>query len=146
MHDRPAIRARRARGASIKGIAREVGASRDAVRRAIDPSARERYWRPSLSEQFEPAVRDVLADDPRASVASVAVVVEWPGARRTLAELVARLRPAALERERDGLTRPTVGRMHVGRVALGAVKTGSSHAHEEATREGGTEAEPPRAA
>lgn len=143
MHDRPAIRTRRADGSSIRGIARELGASRNAVRRAIDPEARERYWRPSLSEQYEPAVRDVLADNPRATIADVAAAVEWPGARRTLADLVARMRPAALERERDGLARPSVGSMQVGRVTLGAVKTGSDHGRQEAAREREARAETP---
>lgn len=138
VHDRRAIRARRIDGGTVRGIAREIGASRNAVRRAIDPEAHERYRRPSLSEQFEPAVRDVLADDPRATLAKVADLIAWPGARQTLGDLVAKLRPAALEREREGLQRPSVGVMRVGRVVVGVVRTGSDHA--EAVQAGPTRA------
>lgn len=83
-----------------------------------------------MSAQFEPAVRDVLADDPHASVSNVAAAIEWPGARRTLSAIVEQLRPAALEREREGLNRPSVGAMAVGRMRVGRAKTRSDDGEE----------------
>lgn len=125
MHDRRAIRAERESGASIRGIARATGASRNAVRRALDPGAALDYERPSMAEEYTPAVRDVLADYPRISVSQVAEIIEWPGARRTLSDLVAQLRPTALEREREDLNRPTIGRIDVGRVQFGPIRVGA---------------------
>lgn len=106
MHDRRRIREARSGGGSIRGIAREFGASRNAVRRALDPDASLEYERPSMSEEFEPAVHDVLTDYPRMSVEQVAELVEWPGARRTLSDLVARVRQTVLDREVEDLPRP----------------------------------------
>lgn len=125
MHDRRGIRARRGAGGSIRGLAREFGASRNAVRRALDPEANLDYRRPSLSDEYEPAVRDVLADYPRLEVPQVAELVEWPGARSTLSALVARLRPAALEREREDLNRPSLGRAGVGTLTVGVAIVGT---------------------
>ena len=47
---------------SIRGTARELGAARNTVRRALDPDAPDQYRRPSMSDEYEPAVRDVLAE------------------------------------------------------------------------------------
>lgn len=93
MHDRPAIRDLRSDGGTIRGIAREQQASRNAVRRALAPGARGHYYRPSVTEGAEPAVREVLADYPHMSVADVALIIDWRHSRRTLSDLVARLRP-----------------------------------------------------
>jgi hypothetical protein len=93
MHDRPAIRQDREDGETIRGIARERGASRNAVRRALAPGARDRYYRPTLTEDAEPAVREVLADYPQMCVADIAVLIDWRHSRRTLSDLVSRLRP-----------------------------------------------------
>ena len=125
MHDRRGIRARRSAGGSIRGMARELGASRNAVRRALDPDANLDYQRPSLADEYEPAVHDVLADHPRLTVPQIAELIEWPGARSTLAALVARLRPAALEREREDLNRPSLGRIAVGALTMGHALVGS---------------------
>ncbi|MDQ1206194.1 hypothetical protein [Microbacterium sp. SORGH_AS_0862] len=124
MHDRRGIRADREAGVSIRGIARATGASRNAVRRALDPDARLDYERPSMAEEYTPAVRDVLADYPRISVNQVAEIIEWPGARRTLSDLVAQLRPAALEREREDLNRPALGTVRAGRIRFGPMIVG----------------------
>lgn len=138
MHDRRNIRARREKGGSIRGIAREAGASRNAVRRALDPGAALEYSRPTLAYEYEPAVRDMLADYPHVSVNQIAELIEWPGSRRTLSDLVAKLRPQYLEREREDLNRPTlgavsVGRMKVGRIRVGTMTVGSvRHGDEEA--------------
>lgn len=124
MHNRRSIREEHAGGASIRGIARATGASRNAVRRALDPDARLDYHRPSMAEEYEPAVRDVLADYPRLSVPQIGEIVEWPGSRRSLTELVARLRPAALEREREDLNRPRLGTVRAGRITFGPMTVG----------------------
>ena len=124
MRDRADIRARHGAGGTVRGIARETGASRNAVRRAIDPTARERYHRASMAEEYEPAVRDVLADWPRLSVEEIGRIVEWPGSRRTLSTLVARLRPLALEREAENLNRPALGHARTGRRTMGRLTSG----------------------
>lgn len=125
MHDRRGIRDRRQKGLTIRGIAREAGASRNAVRRALDPDASLDYNRPTLADEYEPAVRDVLADYPRIAVNQIAEIVEWPGSRRTLSDLVAKLRPKYLERETEDLNRPTVGTMTVGQLTVGTMTVGS---------------------
>lgn len=125
MHDRRSIRDRRQKGGTIRGIAREAGASRNAVRRALDPDASLDYNRPTLADEYEPAVRDVLADYPRISVNQIAEIVEWPGSRRTLSDLVAKLRPEYLERETEDLHRPTVGVMTVGHLTVGTMHVGT---------------------
>lgn len=132
MHDRRALRDERAAGRGIRSIAREHGASRNAVRRALAPDARLDYHRPSLSEQFEPAVHDLLADYPRLSVQQIGEIIDWPGSRRSLSDLVARLRPEALAREAEDLNRPVLGRIALGvltiaRVSAGALTVGSVH-------------------
>lgn len=93
MHDRPVIRELHGDGGTIRGIAREQRASRNAVRRALAPGARDRYYRRSLTEGAEPAVREVLADYPHMSVADIVLIIDWRHSRRTLSDLVARLRP-----------------------------------------------------
>lgn len=130
MRDRRDIRARHAAGGTIRGIARDIGADRNSVRRALHPDANLDYERPTLADRYEPAVHDALADFPRMTVAQVAELIEWPGSRRALSDLVAKVRPTVLEREREDLNRPAVGtvtsgRMHVGRLTLGRMTVGS---------------------
>lgn len=98
MRDRPTIIQLHAQGAPIRAISRDEQVSRNAVRRAVAPGARTEYWRPSATEDFEPAVRDTLADYPHMTVADIALVVDWRKSRRTLSDLVARLRPEYIER------------------------------------------------
>lgn len=124
MHDRRGIRARRGEGGTIRGMAREFGASRNAVRRALDPKSNLDYQRPTLADEYEAAVRDVLADYPRMQVPQIAALIDWPGGRSTLSELVARLRPLALEREREDLGRPRLGAVTAGTIKLGTVTAG----------------------
>lgn len=124
MHDRRGIRARRGEGGTIRGMAREFGASRNAVRRALDPDANLDYQRPTIADEYEPAVRDVLADYPRMQVPQIAALIEWPGSRSTLSELVARLRPLALEREREDLGRPRLGTVTAGPIKTGTARMG----------------------
>lgn len=124
MHDRRDIRARRESGAGIRAIARETGASRNAVRRALDPEAALDYPRPSLADDYRDAVSEVLADYPRISVNQVGDIVEWPGSRRALSDLVAELRPAALEREHADLNRPSLGMVKTGHITFGSMNVG----------------------
>ena len=124
MRDRRDIRARRDEGGTIRGIAREIGADRNTIRRAIAPDANLDYRRPTLADEYEPAVRDMLADYPRMTVAQIGELVDWPGSRRTLSDLVARLRPLILEREREDLNRPTIGTISLGRLTSGSLTLG----------------------
>lgn len=98
MHDRPVLRLLHGGGESIRGITRDHGISRNAVRRALAEGSLDTYYRPSVSEEYEPAVRDVLADYPHMSVPDIAVMIDWPKSRRTLSDLVATLRPEYIER------------------------------------------------
>ncbi|MHA7145454.1 hypothetical protein ACX80U_12125 [Arthrobacter sp. TmT3-37] len=130
MHDRPKFRLLRGDGESIRGIARSQGASRNAVRRALDPNARDHYHRSTLAEEAEPAVRDVLADYPAMSVADIAVMIDWHHSRRALSGLVAALRPEYLGRSsvdaqpigsiRSGLL--TTKQIQCGTMQIGEVK------------------------
>lgn len=131
MHDRPLFRQLRGDGNSVRGIAREHGASRNAVRRALADGARDRYWRSSASEEVEEAVRDVLADYPHMTVGDIAVMVDWQHARRTLSDVVARLRPEyALTPEAEapplaGIRTGRLGplaRLQVGTLTIGEVE------------------------
>lgn len=125
MRDRRDIRARREGGARIKAIARETGASRNAVRRALDPDASLDYSRRSLADEYRDAVREVLYDYPRITVNQVGELVEWPGSRRALSDLVGELRPEALERETEDLNRPVVGAIaNVGSITFGPMTVG----------------------
>lgn len=98
MKDRPKIIQLHGSGHAIREIARDHEVSRNAVRRALAEDARMDYWRPSASEEFEPAVRDVLADYPHMSVPDIATMIDWRKSRRTLSDLVAKLRPEYIER------------------------------------------------
>lgn len=97
MHDRRAIRTEHEDGGSIRGIARSREASRNAVRRAIATGARDRYWRPSATEDAESGVRDVLTDYPHMKTSDIAVLIGWEHSYRALAALVARIRPEYTE-------------------------------------------------
>lgn len=128
MHDRPAIRVLYGDGESIRGIARHRGASRNAVRRALKPGARDHYYRPSASSAAEPAVRDVLADYPDMSVSDIAVLIDWRHARRTLSDLVAKLRPEYGGETSDVYARPmsmlTAGNVDAGEITYGTMQLG----------------------
>lgn len=104
MRDRPKIIQLHGSGHAIREIARDHEVSRNAVRRALAEDARMEYWRPSASEEFEPAVRDVLADYPHMSVPDIATMIDWRKSRRTLSDLVAKLRPEYIERAESEAT------------------------------------------
>lgn len=128
MHDRPSIRILHGDGESIRGIARERGASRNAVRRALAPGARDHYHRASASADAEPAVRDVLADYPDMCVSDIAVLIDWRHARRTLSDLVAKLRPEYGGGSSDVYARPmstlTAGSIEAGEISYGTMQLG----------------------
>jgi len=98
MKDRAKIIQLHGSGHAIREISRDHEVSRNAVRRALAEDARMEYWRPSASEEFEPAVRDVLADYPHMSVPDISTMIDWRKSRRTLSDLVAKLRPEYIER------------------------------------------------
>lgn len=124
MHDRPVIRALRGSGGTIRGIARVRGASRNAVRRALAPGSRDRYYRPSVTEDAEPAVREVLADYPQMSVSDIAVLIDWRHSRRTLSDLVARLRPEAGP-EWASVEAPPISSIRTGTVTATTIRSGT---------------------
>lgn len=124
MRDRRDIRARREGGAGIRAIARETGASRNAVRRALSPEAALDYSRPTLADEYREAVREVLHDYPQITVNQVGELVEWPGSRRALSDLVGQLRPEALERQVEDLNRPALGALAVGTITFGPMTVG----------------------
>ncbi|MFD6030488.1 hypothetical protein ACFWE5_07215 [Cellulosimicrobium funkei] len=125
------IREQRSAGGTIRGIARDVGASRNAVRRALAPGARERYHRRSSTEEVELAVRDVLADHPLLTVEEIGVLISWPRSRRTLSTLVARLRPEYLDRDRIAsgamaAAALAIGSMRAAPLAAGMMRVGTT--------------------
>lgn len=124
MHDRPALRLLHGEGESIRGIAREKQASRNAVRRALRPGSRDHYYRPSASESAEPAVRDVLADYPGMVVADIALLIDWRHSRRALSDLVARLRPIYRDSSPGLDARPDVT-IRAGTLAVSSVECGT---------------------
>jgi len=124
MHDRPQLRLLHGEGESIRGITREQGASRNAVRRALAPGARDHYHRASASSDAEPAVRDVLADYPLMNVSDIAVLIDWRHARRTLSDLVAKLRPEYIEHSGDVDARPMAS-LQAGMLAITEISYGT---------------------
>lgn len=127
MHDRTVIRSRFSESLSIRGVARAGGYSRNTVRRALRPGARDSYHRHSELDDYAEAVRDVLADYPHMAVGDIAAIVDWRRSRRRLSDLVARLRPeyetqtpakavSITNIRRGALT--TVGHMTLGRLEL----------------------------
>ena len=124
LHDRPKLRQSHGDGGTIRGIARDHGASRNAVRRALAPGSRDRYYRPSVTEDAEPAVREVLADYPHMSVSDVAVLIDWRHSRRTLSDLVARLRPDVAPAWPSVQARP-ISSIRTGTMAATTIRSGT---------------------
>ena len=127
MHDRQHLRDTHNALASVRGTARVTGASRNAVRRAVRPGSADGYHRHSEIDDFAEAVADVLADYPHMTVADIAILVDWRRSRRRLSDLVARIRPAYIDR--DDVEAPPItaitakpitdlGEMTIGRVDL----------------------------
>ena len=107
MHDRAPIRARAAAGVSIRAIARELGISRNTVRRALDPARPDHYARPSRLAEFEGPLREVLEEWPLMPATWLAVRVGWSGSLAHFCSLVNRVRPDVLaNRPETPLIRP----------------------------------------
>lgn len=92
MLDRALVRSMRADGSGVREIARLLGVSRNAVRRALDPAAAERYRRASRLERLADDVRAVLTEYPFMPATRVAVHVGWTGSTRHLSDLVRQIR------------------------------------------------------
>lgn len=119
MHDRRLIRDLRSQGLTIRQIAAEVGASPDAVLRALAPGAADHYRRPSTTEEYAEAVAGVLEVAPHWTAQQIAEVVRWDRSLSQLRRLIAQLRPMALAHHTAGLRVPTVGTLRVGAATTG---------------------------
>ena len=90
-------RLHRAEGMSIKGIVRHLGVARNTVREALrsdEAPKYEREGRGSAVDEFEPAIRRLLATTPDMPATVVAERIEWTRGITVLRERVAELRPA----------------------------------------------------
>jgi transposase len=89
-------RLHRAEGVPIKAIARRLGISRNAVRRALASQGPPRYQRPARGtafDAFEPAIRALLREFPDMPATVIAERVGWTRSSSVLRAHVAELRP-----------------------------------------------------
>ena len=92
-------RLHRAEEMPIKAIARRLGISRNAVRRALARDTPPRYQRPakgSCVDSFEPAIRELLRSYPRMPATVIAERVGWERSITVLKDRVRELRPVYL--------------------------------------------------
>ena len=92
-------RLRRAEAMPIKAIARRLGVSRNAVRRALAKDTPPRYQRPakgSAVDSFEPAIRELLRQYPTMPATVIAQRVGWQRSITVLKDRVRELRPVYL--------------------------------------------------
>jgi transposase len=92
-------RLRRAEAMPIKAIARRLGVSRNAVRRALAKDSPPRYQRPakgSAVDAFEPAIRELLRQYPTMPATVIAERVGWQRSITVLKDRVRELRPVYL--------------------------------------------------
>jgi transposase len=92
-------RLHRSEGMPVKAIARELGVSRNAVRRALASAAPPKYERPpkgSIVDAVEPEIRRLLTDWPRMPATLVAERVGWDRSITVLRDRVRELRPLFL--------------------------------------------------
>jgi predicted ATPase/DNA-binding CsgD family transcriptional regulator len=85
-------------GASIKGIARDLGVGRNTVRKALAasaPPADGRRQRASALDVHEPAIAALLASDPHLPATEIARRIGWEGSMTVLRAGVRRLRDRA---------------------------------------------------
>jgi transposase len=90
-------RLHRAEGMSIKGVVRHLGVARNTVREALRSDAapkHERDGRGSAVDEFEPAIRRLLAVTPDMAATVVAERIGWTRGITVVREKVAELRPA----------------------------------------------------
>lgn len=97
MRDRAEIRAAYGRpGATIRGVARELGVARNTVRAALDPSRPDHYVRApagSIADEAEDELRELLASFPVISINAAMREIDWRRSRSVLAAKVKQLRP-----------------------------------------------------
>lgn len=89
-------RLHRAEGVPIKAIARRLGISRNAVRRALASQGPPRYQRPAVPVAFdavEPQVRVLLREFPDVPATVLAERVGWTRSSSVFRSHVAELRP-----------------------------------------------------
>jgi transposase len=89
-------RLHRVEGMPIKAIARRLGRSRNAVRRALAKDGPPRYERPpkgSCVDEFEPAIRDLLREYPAMPSTVIAQRIGWDRSLTVLKDRVRELRP-----------------------------------------------------
>ena len=89
-------RLHRAEGVPIKAIARRLGISRNAVRRALASQGPPRYQRPAREtafDAFEPAIRALLREFPEMPATVLAQRVGWTRSASVFRSNVAELRP-----------------------------------------------------
>lgn len=89
-------RLHRVEGVAIKAIARRLGVSRNAVRRALARDAPPKYVRApkgSIVDAVEPAIRELLREHPRMPATVIAERVGWTGSITWFRDNVRRLRP-----------------------------------------------------
>lgn len=81
VHDRLPIRALAAEGTPIRAIARDLGISRNTVRRALDPSRPVVYRRDAMDrlDELEPLIRESLDAYPRMPATGVARRIRYSG-------------------------------------------------------------------
>lgn len=92
-------RLHRVEGVAIKAIARRLGVSRNAVRRALARDAPPKYVRApkgSIVDAVEPAIRELLREHPRMPATVIAERVGWQRGMTVFSERVRELRPAYL--------------------------------------------------
>ena len=92
-------RLRRAEEMPIKAIARRLGVSRNAVRRALAKDSPPRYQRPakgSAVDAVEPAIRELLREYPTMPATVIAQRVGWQRSITVLKDRVRELRPVYL--------------------------------------------------
>jgi transposase len=105
-------RLRRAEAMPIKGIARRLRISRNAVRRALAKESPPRYQRPakgSAVDAFEPAIRELLREYPTMPATVIAQRVGWERSITVLKDRVRELRPLYLPPDPASRTRYVAG-------------------------------------
>lgn len=105
MHDRAPIRALAADGRPIRAIAKDLGISRNTVRRALDRSRPDHYVRRAPLDAWEPLIRETLERYPRMAATDVARRLRYPGG---LSAFTARVRSIRQEVLKHGGTRVPV--------------------------------------
>ena len=100
-------RLRRSERMPVVQIARVLGISRNTVKAALASEGPPKYHRPrkgSVTDAFEPRIRELLAAYPQMPATVIAQRIGWPYSIRTLSGKVAELRPVYLPPDPAGRT------------------------------------------